>query len=174
MTDSKRRLLALGLPCCLAFVADSTVTLCAQPKEYWQGHYDWTVEDSLFFHALYVIQPLAAVAGYCAWAAVIAGLLLLLPEVLAVILAIVIVFGHVLGAYITLAPILPGGWYQVANGMFLAAAAALGIGLYWFLLTSSGDGLAGRGKPLPSWLRWGLIASLLGAGCFMIWSPLRG
>lgn len=171
MTNGNRRLLGMGLPCCLAFLVDTTVALCGQPKQYWRGDYHWTSEEGLFFHALYVVHPLAAVAGYFTWAAVVASLLLLLPEVLAVILAIVIVFGHIVGAYSLLIPMLGGRWYQAANGMFLAAAIALGAGLYWYLRTSASDSPAGRENSMPGWLRLGLIAVLLGAGCFMIWSP---
>jgi hypothetical protein len=174
MTERKCRLLGMGLPCCLAFLIDTTLAFWDQPSEYWHGQYSQTVEDTLFFRTLYEIHPLAAVAGYAAWAAVIAGLLLLLPEVLAVILAIAVVFGHVLGAYTQIIPILGRGWYQVANAMFLAAAAALGIGLYWSLRTAPADGGVGGEQRLPLWLRWGLIAGLLATGCFMLWSPWRG
>jgi hypothetical protein len=158
----------------VAFLFDTVLAICNQPKWYWQGHYDAALEPTLFFQGLYVTHPVAAIAGYIAWAAVVASLLLLLPELLSVILAIVIVFGHICGAYSQLIPVLGSGWYQVANSMFMTTAAALGSGLYWYFRTSPPACLLKHGKLLPIWLRWSLIAALLGTGGFMIWVPSRG
>src|SRR5436305_8444751 len=125
MVEWERRLIGLGLPCLLAFLLDTTLTLCGQPREYWAVQYTWTTEDTLFFRSLYVIHPLAAVAGYAAWAGILTSLLLLLPELLAVILAIALVFGHTAGAYTWLIPVLGPQWYRIAIVMFLVAAVAL-------------------------------------------------
>jgi len=95
MTDSKRRLLGMGIPFALAFVTDTALTTALTVR----GHRPWEVEDRLFFHALSLIHPLVPLAGYLMWACVIIGLLLLLPDVVAVILAIVVIFGHVGGAF---------------------------------------------------------------------------
>jgi hypothetical protein len=171
MAEWKRRLLGIGLPCLLAFLLDTTLTMCGQPKEYWAGLYTWTTEDTLFFHPLYAIHPLAALAGYVAWAGIVTSLLLLLPEQLSVILAIAIVFGHVAGAYTWLIPVLGIEWYRVAIVMFLGAAFALGTGLHWSVRTSARAEKTVSRKRLPAWLRYALCAGLFGAGSSMILIP---
>src|SRR4051794_24914098 len=99
MPDWNRRLVGLGVPCLLAFLLDSGLTLHGQPAEYWAGQYTFTTEGAPLMRRLYMAHPLAAVGGYLAWAGILCGLLVLLPEVLAVILSIAVVFGHVAGAY---------------------------------------------------------------------------
>ena len=165
MTDSKRRLLGMGIPFALAFVTDTALTTALTVR----GHRPWEVEDRLFFHTLYLIHPLAPLAGYLMWACVIMGLFLLLPEVLAVILAIVVVFGHVGGAFSQIYPFLGSWYYQLVNGLFLLTAATLGIGLWWSARTSPVAQRSGHAYGLPAFLRWGLIALLTGvAGCMVL------
>jgi hypothetical protein len=171
MIEWKRRLLGLGVPCLLAFLLDTTLTLCGQPREYWAGQYTWTTEDTLFFHTLYVIHPVAALGGYVAWAVVMATLLLLLPELLAVILAIALVFGHTGGAYTWLIPVLGPEWYRVAIIMFLVAAVALGTGLYWGVRASAHADQTVGVQRVSMWLRCGLSAALAAAAGSMILIP---
>jgi hypothetical protein len=160
MRDSKRRLLGMGLPFGLVFLAD-TALAAGVGRELDPG-------DTLFFHVLAQFHPLALVAGYFAWAAVVVGLILVSPEVLAVVVTIAAVGGHTAGAYSQLAVALGGWWYQAANGLFLVAAVALGTGLWW----------SARAEPQPApaagrtaWLRWGLVAVLLAAGAGMLLVP---
>ena len=170
MTDSKRRLLGMGIPFALAFVTDTALTTALTVR----GYRPWEVEDRLFFHTLYLIHPLAPLAGYLMWACVIIGLLLLLPEVLAVIVTIVVVFGHVGGAISQVYPFLGSRYYQPVNGLFLLTAVALGIGLWWSARASPAVQHSGSTYGLPAWLRWGLIAVLTGvAGCTVLvpWRP---
>jgi len=136
MPDSARRLVGLGLPCLVAYLIAATLTL-------------------------YANHSLAVVAECLAWPAIIAGLLLLLPEPLAVVLAIAVVFGHVAGAYTLMTPMLGSAWYQIANGMFLVGAATLGTGLYWWVRTSNQSNRGQRLKQVPTWLRWPLIIGLV-------------
>lgn len=165
MTDSKRRLLGMGIPFALAFVTDTALTTALTVR----GYRPWEVEDRLFFHTLYLIHPLAPLAGYLMWACVIIGLLLLLPEVLAVIVTIVVVFGHVGGAYSQLSPVL-GSWeYQITNGVFVLTAVVLGTGLWWSARASPAVQRSGQAKGLLALLRWVLIALLTGvAGCMVL------
>jgi hypothetical protein len=150
MTDSKRRLIGMGIPFALAFIVDTALTVNGNaPFELW---------DRLIFHRLALIDPLAVLAGYLLWAVVIVSLLLLLPEVLAVILTIAVVFGHVGGAYSQLTMHLGSWWYQAANGMFLLTAVTLGIGLWWSARASSMTKPSTDENRLPGWLRWWLIA----------------
>ena len=98
MPEWKRRLWGMGLPCLLAFLLDAGHTLHGQPAEYWAGNYTDTTEGTPYFRLLFMIHPLAVIAGYLVWVGLLIGLLILLPEVLAVILSIAIVFGHTNGA----------------------------------------------------------------------------
>jgi hypothetical protein len=170
MSEWKRRLLGMGVPCLLAFLLDSSLTLQGQPAEYWSGNYAYTTEGAPLMRHLYMVHPLAAVAGYLVWAGLVLGLLVLLPEVLAVILSIAVVFGHVGGAYTWLAPAITVGWYQTVNGMFAVTAVVLGVGLHWALRAPVGTEATST-KRLPAWLRWGLIILLFGTGCAMIFAP---
>jgi hypothetical protein len=134
----------MGLPCLVAFSADTTLGLV--------GH---------------LLPPIWVCV---AWAAIVASLLLLLPDVLAVILTIFVVFGHVSGAYTQLIPLLGGsGWYQIANGMFLAAAIVLGTGLHWYLRGSSKPiDQASVVRWMAGWVRWVWIIALIGAGFIIV------
>lgn len=169
MTDSKRRLIGMGIPFGLAFVTDTALTTALTVR----GLRPWEVEDRLFFHTLYLIHPLAPIAGYLMWACVIIGLLLLLPDVLAVIVTIVVVFGHVGGAYSQIYPFLGSWYYQPANGLFLLTAATLGTGLWWSARASRAVYRSGHANGLPALLRWGLIALLTGVAGFMVLIPWR-
>jgi hypothetical protein len=165
MTDSQRRLLGMGIPFALAFVTDTALTTALTVR----GTPPWEIVERGFFHALYVIHPLAVIAGYVIWACVIIGLLLLLPDVLAVILAIVVVFGHVGGAYSQLIPVLGSWGYQITNGVFLLTAVTLGTGLWWSARASPPVHRFARANGLPARLRWGLIVLFAGvAGCMVL------
>ena len=169
MADWRRRLFGLGLPCLLAFLLDTGLRLHAQPAAYWAGDYHHTLQEgSPFLRALYTWHPLAAAAGYALWAAIIAGLLVLLPECLAVILAIAVCFGHIGGAYSWSKPALGAWWYQITNGILLVSGLALGLGLHWYL-RSSRFGAMGRGRQGPWFgvVRWCCIVSLAGMGYFL-------
>src|SRR5262245_11645134 len=99
MANWQRRLIGLGLPCLFALLLDNGLTLHGQPAEYWAGDHSQTTEGAPFYRKLYVWHPAAAVCGYLVWAGLLGGLLILLPEVLAVVLSIAVVFGHTAGAY---------------------------------------------------------------------------
>jgi hypothetical protein len=161
MTDSKRRLVGMGIPFALAFLPDTVLSIFSHS----------VIADGLLFRALARLHPEADILGYVAWAGAIVGLLLLTPELLAVILTIAVVFGHVVGAYFQLTVFLGSWWYQAANGLFLLAAVALGTGLTWSARAASVAEHTVSGKPLPAWLRWGLIAFLSVVALGTIWHP---
>lgn len=170
MANWKVRLLGLGIPCLLAFLLDSGLTMHGQPPQYWAGDYSCTNEGAPFMRRLFMIHPAAAVGGYALWVSLMFGLLILAPEVVAVILSIAIVFGHTAGAYTWLIPMGPMiGWYQTANGMFLVSAIILGIGIRWTVRTSLT--VQQTGMRMSPWLRWGLILLMLVVGCSMIFVP---
>jgi hypothetical protein len=171
MANWKIRLLGLGIPCLLAFLLDSGLTLHGQPAQYWAGNYNYTNEGWPLMRRLFMMHPLAVVGGYAVWVGMMFGLLILLPEVIAVILSIAIVFGHTAGAYTWLIPMgLTTGWYQTANGMFLVSAILLGIGIRWTV--RAGTRVNGNSaRHMSPWLRWGLILLFLAVGCSMIFVP---
>jgi hypothetical protein len=180
MADWKRRLLGMGLPCLLAFALDATLTMWGQPEEYWAGNYSLTTEGSPFFRQFFALGPSAAIAGYAAWAGVLLGLILLLPEVLAVCLSLAVVFGHTAGAamwldgLITVGRLGGGitvGWFQTARGMLPTAAAVLGLGLWWSLRDPGQGRAKEEHRPWNPVLRWGLVAALLGIGAYMMLFP---
>jgi hypothetical protein len=173
----KRRLLGVGLPCLLALLLDAGLTTLGQSQEYWSGDYAAVNEGNPFFRKLFAIHPGAAIAGYVAWAGVLIGLVLLLPEVLAVVLSIAVVFGHVGGAYTWMQHFewvdpFGQGWFQTAAGLLPAAAVVLGIGLCWGLAETGRPGTAGAAPSMPGAVRWGLITLLLGVSVY-VWCIAR-
>ena len=169
MGDYKRRLLGLGLPCLGAFLLDTTLRLCAQPEAYWAGNYNYILlEGTPFVRSLFAWHPLAAVCGFALWAAIIVGLLLLLPRAFAVVLSIAVVFGHGAGALSWSLRFMDQVGYLPINGAFLITGIGLGAGLHWYLKSSR----HGENKELdlPTYrelLRWGAIMALSGMGCYL-------
>jgi hypothetical protein len=163
VTERKRRLLGMGIPFGLAFLP-STALAVFNPTTFEVG-------DRLFFHGLYQIHPTAVVAGYLIWGAIVVSLIVMTPELLAMMVTIAAVFGHLGGVYSHLNRALGGAWYQAANGMMLVAAAAVGTGIWWSagMARRSGDNCAKRRS--PSWLRWGFIVVLLAAAGGIILAP---
>ena len=176
----KRRLLGMGVPCLLALALDAMLTMCGQPDGYWAGNYSQTTEGSPIFRQFFVLGPVAAIAGNAAWAGVLIGLILLLPEALAVSLSLAVVLGHTAGAAMWLDGLVTvgrlgggvaAGWFQTARGMLPVAAVVLGAGLYWSLREPGQEQARGAHRPCNPWLRWGLVAALLGIGAYMMLFP---
>jgi hypothetical protein len=178
MANWQRRLLGLGLPCLFALCLDTGLTLHGQPAEYWAGDYSQTTEGAPFYRRLYAWHPAAAGCGHLIWAGVLGGLLILLPEVLAVVLAIAVVFGHTAGAYTWIQGMLlhahgpaATGWYQAANGMFLLAAVAVGVGIHWTVRSTALRTRSVSEQRLPGWVRWILVAALAVGAAAIVFVP---
>lgn len=181
MPEWKRRLLGLGVPCLLAFAFDIGLTMYAQPAEYWGGDYSRVREGAPFFRKLFQIHPLAAVAGDGLWAGIILTWILFLPEVVAVILAIAIVFGHTAGGYVFLAnaTALAGGagfdigprWFQTLQGVLFISATVLGLGVHWSLRTARLDSGEPKSQRLHPVARWGLLGLASAVACYMYLIP---
>jgi hypothetical protein len=175
--DWQRRLLGFGIPCLLAWMLDVGLTLHGQPPEYWAGDYARTTEGAPFYRRLYTWHPAVAVGGHALWVALLVGLVVLLPEVLAVVLTIAVVFGHTAGAYTWVVSLLYAasgpaatGWYQAANGMFLASAAVVGVGVRWAVRSGALHG--GQEVRRQSWRwRWGGAAVLFAIGAAIVFVP---
>lgn len=177
MVDWKRRLLGMGLPCLLAFALDATLTMWGQPEGFWAGNYSLTSEGSPIFRQFFALGPVAAIAGYAAWASVLLGLILLLPEALAVSLSLTAVLGHTAGAAMWVDGLftvgrlgggVAAGWFQTARGMLPAAAVVLGIGLCWSLREPGQGRAKGEQRSWNPALRRGLVAALLGISTYMM------
>jgi hypothetical protein len=178
MANWQRRLIGLGLPCLFALLLDDGLTLTGQPAEYWAGDYSRTTEGAPFYRKLYAWHPVAAVCGHLTWAGLLGGLLILLPEVLAVVLAVAVVFGHTAGAYTWILgmhlranPMEPTGWYQVANGMFLLSALTVGVGIHWTIRSAALRSGSVSERRLPGLVRWSLAAALVAGVIVIVFAP---
>ncbi len=88
MATWQRRLIGFGLPCLLSWMLDFGLTLHWRPPVYWAGDYARTTEVAPFYRRLYSLHPAAEAAGQFLVIALVVGLLVTLPEVLAVVVAI--------------------------------------------------------------------------------------
>jgi hypothetical protein len=176
MANWRRRLVGLGVPCLLTWMLD--LTLSGQPPEYWAGDYSRTTEAAAFYRSLYTVHPAAGIGGQVLWMGVVAGLLVLLPETLAVVLALAAVFGNTFGAstWVTAAlryraswgsPTLVN-WYQASCGLFLAAAVLAGVGVRWVVRSSARS----RDEPrVAGWRKWAPVSILLVAAAAIVFVP---
>lgn len=130
MTPIRHRLLGLCLPPAIFCLADGAITLAGQSEAYWSGQYHLVNEGSPTFNQLLQIHPLAFVAGILGWAMVFSGIILLLPETLALIVSIAVTFGHTLGTATWILYRFQYG-YQACNGLLLSSAIILGLGIRW-------------------------------------------
>lgn len=168
MSGVRQRFVGLCLPP-LAFSAlDNALTLVGQSAEYWDGAYRQVNEASPTFHHLLATHPLAFAAGALAWMAVFVGIILLLSDALALVACIAVTFGHAAGAATWVLWRFQFG-YQAVNGLLLAAAVALGLGIRF-------GWRAGPPEPyrlhpcLRRW-RWALSAALFAVGVYLFLWP---
>lgn len=166
LTGVFHRFLGLCLPPILYSLIDNGLTLSGQPAEYWAGDFSRVKEMSPTFHYLLSIHPMAFVAGAFLWICLFATLILLLPETLALIMSIAIVFGHTVGAA-TWLQWKPNG-YQLCNGLFLLSAVVIGVGIRWGWRAVPQDVC---GPARFSVRRWLLIAVLFGIGVYLYLWP---
>lgn len=123
----KRRFLGLCVPPLVLGLVDGSLTLVGQSSFYWEN-YLAVNEANPIFASLLQVHPVAFLAGAVAWLAMLCTMIVLLPQLAALILSIAITFGHTIGS---------GNWlfghfelgYQLANGYYLLSACALGLGI---------------------------------------------
>lgn len=128
MSNLRLRCCGLCLPPLALALVDGTLTLVGQSAAYWAGQYSDVNEMSPTFHHLLAVHPLAFAGGFALWAAAFVGLILLLPETLALLVAIAVTFGHTAGASTWLLWRFDYG-YQAVNALMACSAAALAIGI---------------------------------------------
>jgi hypothetical protein len=180
MADWQRRLLGLGVPCLLTWMLDVGLTLHGQPPGYWAGDYARTTEGASFYRRLYALHPAAGLGGHLVWIGLLGGLLVLLPEVPAVVLAIAVVSGHTFGAstWVSAALLYRASfgqttvvsWYQASNGLFLLSAVVAGVGIHWAVRSSALRRPAEPGR-LTGWPRRVLVAVFLTAAAAIVFVP---
>jgi hypothetical protein len=163
-----RRLTGLCLPPLLFCTLDGTLTAFGQSAEYWAGDYACVREGSPTFNHLLQIHPAVFAAGLLVWAAVFVGIILLLPDTLALIVSITVTFGHTVGAATWLLWRFQFG-YQVCNGLFLASAVILGLGIRWGWRAVPDWEYQLRGWPWG--LRWMLALGLFAVGVYLFLWP---
>jgi hypothetical protein len=163
-----RRRLGLMLPPVLLSCLDGAVTLWGQSPAYWAGDYSHVNEGSPVFHDLLALHPLAFLAGSLAWWGTLAGLILLLPETLALIVSIAAVFGHTTG---TLTWLMQAPWpgYQIGNLVAVLSAVLLALGIRW-AYGPRPPGSAGPARLSPA-ARWALVAALLAFTAYLFFIP---
>jgi hypothetical protein len=147
-----------GPPAFLSFL-DALVTLYGQSASYWSGNYQCVNEISPTFNQLLHIHPGAFLLGGAAWIVVLSAMILLLPEVLALSVAMAITLGHItaINSWIGMLP--PHG-YAISN--LLSAVGSL-ILVVFFKRGQSESGESAidwKRTGLPGWTRWMTIACL--------------
>ena len=142
------------LMCCLDF----GLTLYGQSDAYWSGNYQDVNEMSPSFGRYLAMHPLAFVAAAAVWIVILSSLIALLPEKLGMTLSIGIVLGHMAGAASWLA--FRFGSYQSCNVLFLLTAGVI-VTAFNMGRSDSGQTLIDWSRtPIPTWIRWLLIATL--------------
>jgi hypothetical protein len=156
------------------------LTMYNQPAEYWAGDYSRTTEGAPFFRKLFEIHPLATAGGYGLWAGIILTWIVFMPDIMAVILAIAIVFGHTAGGYVGLvnATAVDGTgfelgprWFQTLHGVLFVSATVLGLGVHWSLRTARPDAGVPKDQRLHLVVRWSVLGVASAVACYMYLIP---
>jgi hypothetical protein len=168
MYGVRQRFLGLCIPPLAFSLLDGALTLAGQSESYWSGSYAQTNEASPTFDHLLTIHPLAFVAGLLTWMGVFTGIILLLPDTLALVVCIAVTLGHTVGAATWVFFRYQYG-YQVCNGLFLLAAVALGLGIRWGW--RAGPSQEYRLPVLSARWRWVLAAVLFAIGVYLFLWP---
>jgi hypothetical protein len=171
MPQFRQRLLGLCLPPAALATLDGALTLAGQSGRYWAGNYGQVNELSPTFHQLLSYHPLAFTAGWLAWVLVFCSMILLMPQTLALTTSIAVTLGHTWGATTWLLYRFHYG-YQVCEGLFLATALALAMGIRWgWRAKPQSDVPVGAGLPLFS--RWAGIAMLFAITIYLFLWPRK-
>ena len=169
MTGVGRRLLGLCLPPLVFCTFDAGITLFGQSAVYWAGQFRYVREGSPTPSHLLQLHPIAFAMGILLWEILFVTIILLLPDVLALIVSIVVTFGHVWGASTWLYFFRFQYAYQCCMGLFLASSIIIGSGIYW-----GWQARPVQKHPLSSWspvLRWTLIALAVGIAVYLFLWP---
>jgi hypothetical protein len=164
-----RRALWLLLPPIALCALDGSLTLYGQPETYWAGDYAAFLEGSPSFAHYLSIHPMVAVGAFALWVAIFSALILLLPEKLALILAVAVTVGHMAGAATWLLYRLNA--YQLFNLLFLVTSGLIVFSIKGGQTTDGRSALDWDRTGLPPWVRWVVIAALIILPCWWFLIP---
>ncbi len=148
----------LVVPPIVLCALDGSLTLYGQSAAYWSGNRAAVNEMSPSFEHYLTVHPLAAVAAFLLWIAIFVLMILLLPELLALIVSTAIVIGHMGGAASWIAYRLHH--YQACNALFLFTSVLIVVS---FKRGQNGNGRSAfdwSRTGLPEWVRWLFIVIL--------------
>ena len=166
MRKIRRRFLGLCLLPILLTCLDNGLTLWRQPREYWAGDYTKAQEGNSWHYRLMAYHPLALVAEEAGSMLVFVGMILLMPQTLALTISIAATLGYLVGASTWL---LYGGLrygHEMFCGLCLLTAVALAIGIRWGWRAEPRED-APVGTSLPLAFRWALIVLLSGVAVYI-------
>ena len=165
----KARFLGLCVPPLTFAVLDGLLTIVGQSAVYWSNH-SASNEANPVFAALLQGHPVAFLAGLILWLAMLTAIILVLPRMFALILSIAITFGHTIGS---------GSWifnhfdlgYNLANGYYLLSACILGLGISYAF--SLGEVKEERVLHVSEALRLRIGAGLFGLAAMLYLVPWK-
>ena len=163
------RFLWLAVPPVVLCALDFGLTLYGQSDAYWAGNYSDVNEISPSFAQNLAIHPLPFVAAAMIWIGLFSAIISLLPEALALTLAVAIVLGHMAGAATWFAYRFNN--YQACMVLFLTTAFVV---VFSFKRGQCSDGSAAfkwERTGLPDWLRWVTVAVLCGLPVYWFLVP---
>lgn len=159
MTILRKQGLWLCVPPIVFCLFDAAVTLYGQSAAYWMGDYQIVEEMSPTPRYWLQIHPLVFVAGTGGWILTFSAIILLLPETLALSLAMMVCLGHLVCGNCWVMWRMPNGYF-LGNAIFVVASFVL------VLMFKRGQNGAGNSvidwqrTGLPGWMRWATIACL--------------
>lgn len=144
---------------------DNGLTLLRQPSEYWAGNYAAAREGNPWYYKLMATHPLAFIGWEAASIAIFVGLILLMPQTLALAISIAFTLGYMVGAstWLLYGKIRYGHELFCALCLFTAVGMALGIRWGWGAVPPADAPLAAR----TPWLRVLIIAALCAMAIYM-------
>lgn len=116
-------------------------------------------EVSPSFAAYLAISPFAFLLAGLLWMAIFSALIVILPEMLAMTLAIAVMLGHLNGAFTWLTYRFES--YQASNALFLLTAFLIVIAFRKGRSDTGRAALDWSQSSLPAWSRWVLVVVLL-------------
>jgi hypothetical protein len=141
--------------CCLDF----GLTLYGQSETYWSGSYREINEVSPSFGKYLSMHPLIFVCAGLVWIGIFSLLIAILPEKMAMTVAMCVVIGHMTGAATWLC--FRFGSYQACNGLFLLTAIVI-VSAFNLGRSDNGRALIDWSQTrMPGWTRWGIAALLI-------------
>jgi hypothetical protein len=166
MLQLRRRFLGLCLLPILLTCLDDGLTLSQQSREYWAGDYSKAHEGNPWYYHLLAEHPVAFIAWESASLLVFTGMILMLPQTLALTISIAFTLGYTVG---TSTWLLYGGFshgHEMFCGLCLVTAASMALGIRWgWRAVPESD--APAGARLPFALRWLVILVLSGIAIYM-------